>query len=66
MFKQQTEFPLTQATAKVVAGQAGAWGNDIRGLKKTLEAFEKITENIFKLTQQMFVDYETRGNVTIS
>lgn len=50
MLKQQTEFPLAQATEKVVAGQAGAWGNDIRGLKKLLEAFETITGNIFNLT----------------
>lgn len=39
MLKQQTELPLAQATAKVVAGQAGAWGNDIRGLKKTFRGF---------------------------
>lgn len=62
MLKQQTEFPLAQATAKVVAGQAGAWGKDIRGQKKKLlEAFKTITGKIFNLTQQMFVDYETRG-----
>lgn len=35
MLKQQTEFPLAQATAKVVTGQGGAWGKDRRGLKKT-------------------------------
>lgn len=39
MLKQQTELPLAQATAKVVTGQAGAWGNDIRGLKKTFRGF---------------------------
>lgn len=32
-----------------------------RTKKKLLEAFKTITGKIFNLTQQMFVDYETRG-----
>lgn len=39
MLKQQTEFHLAQATEEVVAAQAGAWGNDIRGLRKTFRGF---------------------------